>query len=94
MPSPVSSTPFHTLAASLAASGFTAQAAQLQGVLDGCWTSSSEMIGELGTAVLQIRRECRPLSAQQKALVQECLREVRKAWPGFGMFDWLRLRRK
>ena len=89
MSAPVSSTPFHTLATSLAASGFTAQAAQLQGVLDGCWTTSTEMIGELGTAVLQIRRECRPLTAEQKALVRECLHEVRKAWPGFGMFSWL-----
>lgn len=72
---------------SLKASGFTAQAARLEEVLDGTWTTSTELIGELGAVVCAIRRECRPLTFTQKRLIRACLREVRKAWPGFGWFS-------
>lgn len=89
----VSSEPFHVLAASLKASGFAAQANRLEGILNGTWTTSTELIGELGVAVLAVRKECKPLSAHQKALVKQCLREVRKAWPGFGWFSWIPFRR-
>ena len=88
MPSSISSEPFQILATSLKESGFTAHSDRLQSVLDGVWTTSSELIGELGVAVLAIRKECRPLSAGQKALIKQCLREVRKAFPGFGWFHW------
>jgi hypothetical protein len=94
MPACVSSEPFHALAASLREGGFTAHSARLEGVLNGTWTTSSELIGELGAVVLVIRKECRPLDATQKALVRQCLREVRKVWPGFGWFSWLPFRRK
>lgn len=89
MPKAVSTQPFHALAASLAAGGFNAQSQRLECVLNGVWTTSTELIGELGFAVLAIRKECKPLNAEQKALVKQCLREVRKVWPGFGMFSWL-----
>lgn len=92
MPNPVSSEPFHVLAASLKESGFTAQGGRLESILNGVWTTSSELISELGAAVLDIRKECKPLSANQKALLKQCLREVRKAWPGFGLFDWFPFR--
>ncbi len=88
-----SSEPFHVLAASLKASGFAAQGNRLEGILNGTWTTSTELIGELGVAVLAVRKECKPLSAHQKALVKQCLREVRKAWPGFGWFNWIPFRR-
>jgi hypothetical protein len=65
----------------------------MESILHGTWTTSSELIGELGVAVLAIRKECRSLSPDQKALVKQCLREVRKAWPGFGWFSWLPFRR-
>lgn len=93
MPQSVSSEPFKVLAASLARSGFTAQGERLEGILEGTWTTSSELISELGVAVLAIRKECKPLSADQKALARQCLREVRKAWPGFGLFSWFPFRR-
>jgi hypothetical protein len=93
MTSSVRSEPFRALAVSLRQSGFTAHAIRVEDVLDGTWTTSSELIGELGAATLAIRRECRPLQAEHKALVRQCLREVRKAWPGFGWFDWLPPRR-
>lgn len=84
----VSTAPFHALAVDLKASGFVTQGERLASVLNGVWTTSSELISELGVVVITIRTECRPLDARQKALVKACLREVRKAWPGFGLFGF------
>ena len=89
MPESVSSEPFHALASALKEGGFTAQSQRLESVLNGTWTTSSELIGELGQVVVAVRKECKPLNPAQKALVKQCLREVRKAWPGFGFFSWL-----
>ena len=93
MPESVSSEPFHALAAALKEGGFAAHGERLLGVLNGVWTTSSELIGELGQAVVVVRKECKPLNPTQKALVRQCLREVRKAWPGFGLFSWLPFRK-
>lgn len=92
MQSSVSSKPFYTLMASLRESGFASHATRLDEVLNGTWTTSTELIGELGAVVCAIRAECNPLSSTQKQLLRECLREVRKAWPGFGLFSWFRFR--
>ena len=85
---PVSSEPFHALAAALNEGGFAAHGSRLETVLGGTWTTSTELIGELGLVVVAVRRECKPLTRDQKALVKECLRQVRKAWPGFGWSVW------
>lgn len=85
----VSSEPFRALAAALKDGGFASQAQHLEDVLNGTWTTSTEMIGALGEAVLSARRECRPLTGEHKALIKSCLRQVRIAWPGFGLFSWL-----
>jgi hypothetical protein len=85
---PVSSEPFHALSEALKDGGFRAQGERLDDVLNGTWTTSTELIGELGLVVVEIRRKCAPLNATQKALVKRCLHEVRKAWPGFGWFSW------
>ena len=62
---------------------------RLESVLNGTWTTSTELVGELGLVVVAVRKECKPLAPDQKALVKECLRQVRKAWPGFGLFSWI-----
>lgn len=80
-----SSQPFHALASSLKEGDFRAHANRLEDILNGTWTTSSELIAELGSAVLDIRRECLPLTQEQKRLVKECLRQVRRVWPGFGI---------
>lgn len=92
MPACVSSEPFYALATALKVSGFTNHSTRLENVLNGAWTTSSELISELGVVVIAIRKECRPLTSNQKALVKECMKQVRRAWPGFGLFSWLRLR--
>lgn len=79
-----SSEPFRALASSLKECGFTTHASRLEDTLDGTWTTSSESIGELGSVVLDIRRECSPLTPEQKRLVKDCLRQVHGVWPGFG----------
>ena len=88
----VSSEPFHALAVAMREGGFTSHASRLEDVLNGTWTTSSELIGELGAVVLAIRKECKPLTPGQKALVKDCLRQVRTVWPGFGLFSWLPFR--
>lgn len=92
MPDAVSSEPFHALAAALNKGGFAAHGRRLESVLNGTWTTSTELVGELGLVVVAVRKECKPLAPDQKALVKECLRQVRKAWPGFGLFSWLPFR--
>jgi hypothetical protein len=93
MPEMVSSEPFLALASALKDGGFAAHGQRLESILNGTWTTSSELIGELGVAVVAIRKECRPLNPAQKALLRECLRQVRKVWPGFGLFSWLPFRK-
>jgi len=89
----VSSEPFYALAAALKQGGFTAHGENMEAILGGAWTTSSELIAELGQSVLTVKKECAPLTPQQKALVRQCLREVRKAWPGFGLFSWFPFKR-
>jgi hypothetical protein len=92
MSASLSSEPFVDLAAALKAGGYTSHGTRLEEVLNGTWTTSSELITELGVVVIDIRKECRPLTSQQKALIKECMKQVRRAWPGFGLFSWLPFR--
>ena len=93
MPDAASSEPFYALAAALKEIGFAAHGRRIESVLNGTWTTSSELIAELGQAVVVVRKECKPLSPAHKALLKECLRQVRLVWPGFGLFSWLPFRR-
>lgn len=92
MAATVSSEPFRALAAALRESGFTLHSGRLESILDGTWTTSSELVAELGVAVVAIRKECKPLTPTHKALLKECLRQVRKVWPGFGLLSWFSFR--
>ena len=81
----VSSEPFYALASALKEGGFTTHGGRLEDILNGTSPTSSELIGELGQAVVVVRKECKPLSRAQRVLLEECLRQVRKVWPGFGL---------
>lgn len=74
------------------AAAFTIHSGRLESILDGTWTTSSELIGELGVAVVAIRKKCKHLTPAHEALLKECLRQVRKVWPGFGLLNWLSFR--
>ncbi len=93
MPETVSTKPFRALASALKSGGFTTHGRHLERILDGVWTTSSELIGELGLVVATIHKECKPLSPSQKALLKECRRQVGIPWPGFGWFSWLPFRK-
>lgn len=93
MPEMVSTESFLALASALRNGGFAAHSARLEDILNGTWTTSSELIGELGAAVVTIRKECKPLDPAQEALLKECLRQVRSVWPGYGWFGWLPFRK-
>ena len=93
MPETASTEPFRALASALKDGGFATHGSHLENILDGVWTTSSELVNELGQAVITIRKECKPLSPSQRALLKECLRQVRIVWPGFGMFSWLPFRK-
>lgn len=84
----VQTQPFVELVAALRSGGYCSHADRLDDVLNGVWTTSTEMIGELGVVVLAVRKECKPLTPAQRALLKTCAREVGKAWPGFGWFYW------
>ena len=85
-------TVFRALASSLRTTGSDLHARLLEETLDGVWTTSSELIAALGAVVLRIRAECGGLTPVQKRLVRECLGQVRRTWPGFGRWIWLRWR--
>lgn len=91
MPTSVSSEPFYALAATLKVSGFTKHSTRLENVLNGTWTTSSELMSELGVVVIAIRKECQPLTSEEKALIKECMQQVRRVWPGFGLLSLLPL---
>jgi hypothetical protein len=80
---------FLCLGCALKEGGFATHSRRLESILNGTWTTSSELIAELGQVVLAVRKECKPLSLAQETLLKECLRQVRKVWPGFGLFSWL-----
>lgn len=46
-----------------------------------CWTTSSELLGELGQALLAFQRGQPRMSSEVQFLVNRCLAEVRKTWP-------------
>ncbi len=89
MPNTFSTVPFFALASALKEAGFTTHGERIDSVLNGTWTTSSELIAELGQVVLVARMECKPIDPATKALFKECMRQVRTVWPGFGFFSWL-----
>ena len=89
MPNTVSSAPFYALSSALKEAGFTAHSEHIDSVLNGTWTTSSELIAELGQVVLRVRKECKPLSPALRILLKDCMRQVHTVWPGFGWLSWL-----
>jgi hypothetical protein len=66
----------------LRAAGFAREADELGAVLTGAWTTSSEMLGEIGRTVLRIEDRCgRALPEEVRAACRRAMREIRKVWP-------------
>ena len=56
--------------------GFTAEADRLQKVLDGVWTTSNELYGELFVALKTIRRERADLPFDVAAEVRRLMKSI------------------
>lgn len=67
----------------LMTSGFPAEASELRSMThETAWTSSSEMLGEIGLWILGIQRSLAgELPAEVKKGLARCLKFVRKTWP-------------
>ncbi len=68
----------------LRAAGFEEDARSLQEVVyETAWSSSSEMVGEIGLAILRIQQGVGGRVPKEVAKsLQSCLRHVRQVWPG------------
>jgi len=67
----------------LRASGWPAEAEELDAVARSAYTTSSEMLGEIGRAILRVERGLGPaLPDEVDELLRRCLVEIRTVWPG------------
>ena len=73
--------PFLQLIEGLRKCGHVSDAQGLESLKVVGWTSASEMIGEMGHAILDLERD---LPDELKPLAARCLAEVRKVWPRIG----------
>jgi hypothetical protein len=60
--------------------GLHTAAERLGAVQDSAFTTGSEWLGELGSAVRQIQREC-TLPETLDGMLERIMREVRRVWP-------------
>lgn len=73
---------FDDLIASLHAEGHDEDAARLDDLLHHtAWTTGSELLGELGLALVAFKQQNRRLSPALRKQVADCLRIVRLTWP-------------
>ncbi len=66
--------------------GCADEAARLRGLVhEGAWSSSSEMIGDIGLAILAIRDSAADrLSDEATRTLDRCTDMVRRVWPEIG----------
>ena len=66
--------------------GCADEAARLRELVhEGAWSSSSEMIGDIGLAILAIRDSAATrLSDEAASLLERCMEIVRRVWPEIG----------
>jgi len=73
--------PFEELVSKLRKRGFDEGAEEIAILMSLAWTTSSEMIGELGRAVLRFQREHPGVSTDLRDALDRCMNEVRIFWP-------------
>ncbi len=71
------------LISKLRACGYPGKAEELRGIVhETAWTSSSEMLGEIGLCILRIQQGLgRKPPAELNEGLSRCLKVVRKTWP-------------
>jgi hypothetical protein len=67
----------------LRASGQPDAAEELDSAARCAYTTSTEMLGEIGTAIVRVQRKLGPALPDEAAeQLRRCLVEIRKVWPG------------
>jgi hypothetical protein len=65
--------------------GFGAEAEQIRAAVKTFSTSSLEITGEIGMAILRVQANVGHLLPRPaRRNLKRCLREIRRAWPGLG----------
>lgn len=54
---------------------------ELNRILSSAWTSSSEMLGEIGLAIRRIEKTDSDLPSEVQACFAGAIAEIRKVWP-------------
>ena len=72
---------FDELIRQLHADGLCSAAKSVSGVRNAAWSTSSEMMGGLGIAVLKIQAETPAPSRALQEILGRCMAEVRNIWP-------------
>lgn len=73
--------PFDNLIKQLRTHGHLVEAETISILRTLAWTSSSEMIGELGLAILRIQSQCAVEHDDLKQAFACCMKEIRKVFP-------------
>jgi hypothetical protein len=76
--------PFDELIRQLRVHGHAAAAEAIATIKASAWTSASELLGELGAAVLQFQSRTPDAPQPLGRALQRCMKEVRKVWPRIG----------
>ena len=72
-----------TAVARLREAGFTEDAEDFDGILTAAWTSSSELLGEIGIRVVRIlRAHGGEIPPEVRRIFEAMLTEVENTWPG------------
>jgi hypothetical protein len=73
---------FRRLAKKMRLAGFSREAGLIDSRFKTAWTTSSELIGELGSNILAFEKERRDLlDSELRHSIDECMAVVRKIWP-------------
>ena len=73
---------FDELIRQLRAEGHDEAAAKLHALLhEAAWTTGSELMGELGLAILEFERSAPTIGSSLRRHLDACMSEVRRAWP-------------
>ncbi len=74
--------PFDELIDRLRAQGYSIDAESISSLRTAMWTTSSEMVGELGLAIMKFQSQNPAAPDELKLNLARCMKEVRKVWPG------------
>jgi len=72
---------FDELIEQLKAYGYSEESELISSLRQSMWTTSSEMIGELGFAILKIQSHSAATPDELSQNLVRCIKEVRKVWP-------------